>query len=250
MLRTHSRKFWRLAPSWNTGAAAFAVLLLAFVGGQASSISTAIPAAFTTPIIGAIGDSITFGFGLSSPSTQNYAFVATNPLVNPHSYSNFAVSGKTCAQITTIAQSTSNLVSFLSTPHYNSIAVVLCGTNDMTPSVGNMTPAQAFTNLTGLLTAINAASPPAPNLLVGTLIDSTSTEVSEANRATFNALVIAGASSQHYTVLPFGADPVMGCVGCFSNSTYFQGDGIHPTATGQAVMATYLRNAVNGLGVQ
>lgn len=46
-------------------------------------------------------------------------------------------------------------------------------------------------------------------------------------------------------VIDAGAILAMGCDGCYTNSTYFQGDNIHPTTAGHLLIAAAVNNRLN-----
>jgi len=46
-------------------------------------------------------------------------------------------------------------------------------------------------------------------------------------------------------VIDFAANPLLGADGATSNTTYFQGDAIHPTGAGQQLLANAASNALN-----
>jgi len=73
--------------------------------------------------------------------------------------------------------------------------------------------------------------------------------VTETNRSYLNSGLISNAAGHSYTVADAGSDANMGQSGQYSNTTYFR-DGSHPTVTGNGVIATYYKAAINSLGLQ
>ncbi len=71
----------------------------------------------------------------------------------------------------------------------------------------------------------------------------------ETVRQSLRTLEIAGGACS-YTFQDVGNDPTIGQAGQWSNLTYYQSDGIHPTtAAGFAIIATYMKAALTTLGV-
>jgi hypothetical protein len=187
------------------------------------------------------GTSITAGMGLTM--AQRYGDVAIAPLINPPAYFNFGVGGAGCATLNSAASAPGGMDSLL--PSYTGLEFmsIECGSNEI--GLGGGTAAGTFSDFLGDLQARQAAG--WTNIIVFTMIDRMG--VNESIRAAYNALLIGGASTYGYTVADVGSDPNLGCNGCWSNTTYFQAiDGVHPTAAGQAVYATYLQVKLGLLG--
>lgn len=197
-------------------------------------------------LLAVVGDSISYGFPLSVPS-QRYGDVAVSRLHQRVGYRNFAVNGSTCANWVAWANvGNQSVTHFLSQPHTTAVVVIDCGVNDMYLGAPAST---AFTNLQNLIGVIKLHSKGSLTVLVATLTDTNWSFISEANRSSFNSLVTRGASNGGYTVLNWGADDLLGCSGCSSNTTYFA-DGIHPTERGHLIMAgNYLAGALNSLNI-
>ena len=68
----------------------------------------------------------------------------------------------------------------------------------------------------------------------------------DANRSTLNGLIRAD-PSYYDALIDFGANSTMGATGAYSNSTYFQNDGTHPTAAGEAIMASIAAPVIQNL---
>ena len=197
-------------------------------------------------LLAVLGDSISYGYPLNAPS-QRYGNVAVSRLHQGVSYRNFAVNASTCANWVIWANvGNVSVTDFLSQPHTSAVAVIDCGVGDI---MFGATPATAYASLLQLVGVIKLHSTGPVTVLVSTLTDTTSSFISEANRSTFNSYVIGGASSGGYTVLNWGADALLGCSGCASNTTYFA-DGLHPTERGHWIMAeNYLAGALNSLEI-
>ncbi|MDZ4688349.1 MAG: hypothetical protein SH850_25020, partial [Planctomycetaceae bacterium] len=76
-------------------------------------------------------------------------------------------------------------------------------------------------------------------VVVGTMLPRLS--VPDATRLSFNALIMADSTSWN-AKCDFGAEATMGQYANVNNPTYYL-DGIHPTAAGQALLATNVGNA-------
>jgi len=82
-----------------------------------------------------------------------------------------------------------------------------------------------------------AAGWAASNIIVAEALPRNASAPDEANRLAYNALLAANAPTYGYQEAPLGTDTVMGQTGQWSNTTYYQ-DGVHPTAVGQALLAS------------
>jgi hypothetical protein len=101
-------------------------------------------------------------------------------------------------------------------------------TNDM--ALGLITPAAAYTMLQRAIVLDRKVMNPS-YIIVGTQF---SRNTQDANRDTWNASVRGGSADSGYRVCDIAANPLLGADGAYANTTYF-GDGIHPTAAGQAI---------------
>ncbi len=71
----------------------------------------------------------------------------------------------------------------------------------------------------------------------------------ETVRQSLRTLEAAGGACP-YTYSDVGNDGTIGQAGQWSNATNYQADGVHPTAAGDAIIATYMLTAIQSLGVQ
>lgn len=117
--------------------------------------------------------------------------------------------------------------------------VGFAGTNDI--AIGGSNAAQTYAFFQTWLNARIAAGWPAKNIIVPTMISRTA--VTDSVRVGYNNLLIGGATAG-YVIANTGTDANLGCNGCWSNSTYFQIDGIHPTDTGQQILANLICTAI------
>lgn len=187
------------------------------------------------------GDSITFAQGLVQSLAYPNVMVAA--LTQSYNFVNIGVPGNTCTQRDTAATLPGGADQYLKNNQRAQATLSIdCGVNDL---FGGATPAVAFSNLSTYITNRKAAG--WKHIAVLTILDAST--VSFANTSGLSALIVAGAGAGGYTVADVGSDANLGCNGCHANSTYFQADGVHPTAVGQALMETYLKTVVNGFGL-
>lgn len=192
------------------------------------------------------GDSITAG-----TATTSYPQVAVNALTpGAIRVDDVGQSGHSCAQqdsgyATNVA------------PHYDAtetrnVATLLCGANDWQ---NNTTDLSSYTSILSW-----AAKAKATGFSV-IIITNPSRSVSSfggpnSNGQTGDQYVQAlatrirnGAVANGYTVADVNGDATIGCTGCYTNSTYFQGDGIHLLQAGYNIIGgTYLKAALQSLG--
>ena len=134
-----------------------------------------------------------------------------------------------------LAASVANLTQaafYAASPSANSIIAFhgdAC-TNDM--GNGSVTAAACFNNLQTTVTAYRKLG--FTPVLIGTQISRTG---QDTNKNTWNALVRASANMLGYTLCDIAANPLVGADGAYASSTYFQADGIHLKAAGQAQYA-------------
>ncbi len=187
------------------------------------------------PTVGVIsdGDSITAGAGVQ-PCCY-YPTVALAGMALANSRINTAVAGYT----------TQSIVDHLSTvisPQLSAwaglskrIYTLMIGTNDNF----NTSNYSKIQTICATVVAAGASMVMLTNLPC--------TGCNETNRQSWNTLIRNGGACS-YTVADVGNDPTIGQAGNNLNLTYYQ-DGTHPTAAGDAIVATYLVTALNSLGV-
>jgi trimeric autotransporter adhesin len=196
------------------------------------------------PLFHAIGDSITFGFLVSSPWENNMA------LTNQPNYTivNWGISG-----ITGVAVSGSepNRVGeeCVSTAG-PAVGAVFLGTNDFaggTPAQTASTPQSVMSGLAGEIQALKQAG---CVVFVGTMLSRSGTDgnggVYDADKDGLDALILSRAKLIGADgVIDFAAEPLIGADGASANGTNFNPDGIHPTQVMQNRMGVIASNALN-----
>jgi lysophospholipase L1-like esterase len=188
------------------------------------------------------GDSVTAGQGLTS--AQRYADVAIASRTGTYDYYNVAVGGATCLERDIAASAAGGADKILGAHQTIGATISIeCGLNDLYQGA---TPATAMSRI--LTYVANRKAAGWRNVIVFTNTDAST--VNETDRATLNASIVSNAGANGYTVADVGSDPSLGCSGCDTNATYFQSDHVHPTATGQSLIATgYLEPIFTTLGI-
>ena len=129
-------------------------------------------------------------------------------------------------------------------PGRKKIVVMWLGTNDLSVSISPTTVYNEFVALSGSYQAAGAQTLAMTVLPRG----NTLTSAFETARQSFNALVVA--DTTHFSaVLDVSKIVVMGTAGASGNTTYYNGDFIHPTATGSALIASYLGPLINSMAL-
>ncbi len=131
-------------------------------------------------------------------------------------------------------------------PHYSSlrqrnVLSINCGNNDY--AQGTTDPTVIYSRI---LSYVSAAQGTGFSVVVVTVLSTSA--IPNSTRVTLNGLITGGAVANGYTVADAGADAIMGCDGCYANTTYFQAGGVHPTVVGHAIVATYVESALSALG--
>jgi len=174
-----------------------------------------------------IGDSLTAGYGLGSPTTERWAsLVATSIGYREKIH---AVTGWT----TTDMVNGGSGIAALSKDGLPDIdkCVMLAGTNDLNASASG---AATWAAIQGMITTLRTAgvtriiglTVPACGALIG---------AKEVQRQALNALILANAGGEFDTVLDIAA---MSCFSDYTNATYYQLDQVHWTAATNALVAT------------
>jgi lysophospholipase L1-like esterase len=186
------------------------------------------------PTLYAVGDSITFGLGV----TASQAWPLNLALTNQPAYT-IVNAGIPSQSVRSIAGSEPNRIApFCANSAGPTVAILLAGTNDVGPY--GYTAAQAFASTVSFVTKMRKAG---CLVFAGTMISRGS---SDAAKDSFDALLLdgmvrAGANG----VVDFAANPLLGADGANTNATYFQADNIHPTSTGQLLLSAAASNALN-----
>jgi hypothetical protein len=125
-----------------------------------------------------------------------------------------------------------------------SIAIIFAGTNDLNSGYGT---AVTFSALAGEIQTLKQAG---CRVFAGTMISRAGSDgagaTMDSDKNAFDALILSkvkvvGADG----VIDFAANPLLGADGASANTTYFNGDGIHPTQAGQQLLANAASNVLN-----
>ena len=184
------------------------------------------------PTFFAVGDSITFGLGVSTPWESNMT-LNFSPSFNILNY------GIPSVDLSTIASSDSNRVAPMCTGGNGpQVAAVFAGTNDVS-SFGD-TPSNTLTYMALEVQQLKAAG---CRVFIGTMLSRSGFDTQKDAYDT--ALLQQGKTIGADGFIDFAADVNLGSDGASANSTWFQADGIHPTQTGQNRMGVIASNALN-----
>ena len=223
---------------------AFVVYGTALSAGDKTLVNTAFSNAFgagaanTSKII-YDGDSITAGL---TTNANFYGWPRVVEDINGRGASviNVAVPGST---VNTCYTNRAQVTGRYDSGYAKNVSVIFAGTNDIDNRasgsiVGYGTTIWATYTLPYIQAMIAAGF---SRVCVGTAIDRTWTGSAgdktekDTERAAYNALILANAAAEGYTVLDFASLSEMSDS---TNATYFV-DGVHPTKTGYNVMGTY-----------
>jgi lysophospholipase L1-like esterase len=199
------------------------------------------------------GDSITAGYLLSNPYTQDWPAQTEAALGSAYVFNNFAVSGETVATMTTNAPST--IDPLVSSAYRNNIAVLFGGTNDIYFDADS--DDTASTTISRVVAYCQARQAAGWQVVVTTLLPrddfpgtstlpATQATHFEARRQAFNTYIRNNWQSFANALADVGNDPNMGQAGDETNATLFT-DGVHPTAAGAAIVAGYMQAAILSL---
>ena len=187
------------------------------------------------------GDSITEGYGITIIPANAYPNVLAGnetAALRPATSVNF---GDYSAGFTYAGQSGYTLDQsaplwvdpYVTTP--GARLIIFAGTNGL--SAMGATGASVFNDFVTYFNARLAAGWAAGNIIVVEALPRNAAAPQETNRLAYNALLSSNAASMGYQEVPVGTDTVMGQTGQYADTTYYQ-DGVHPTAVGQALLAS------------
>jgi acyl-CoA thioesterase-1 len=176
------------------------------------------------------GDSLTAGYGLADPETQSFPARVQQKIDAEHlpwHAVNAGLSGETSAgglrRVDWVLQQRVD------------VFVLELGAND---GLRGTAPEVTRANLQGIIDRVRAKYPQVPIVLAGMRMPtSMGADYAESYRAVFPAL----AAANKLVLIPFLLDRVAG------NPELNQGDSVHPTAAGAAIVAQTVWNAVHPL---
>jgi trimeric autotransporter adhesin len=191
------------------------------------------------PTINFIGDSITAGQGTSTA----YPFLLS--LTNQPAYviANWGIDG---LRLQAAEASEKNRVApYCGSDQGPSVALVFAGTNDFLDA--GQTYSSVAANLGGEIQILKTAG---CRVFAGTMLSRAGNDFAgntyDSDKNNYDALILTTAKSMGADgVVDFAANPLLGADGATSNTTYFQGDGIHPTQAGQQLLGNAASNVLN-----
>jgi lysophospholipase L1-like esterase len=200
----------------------------------------------------AAGDSITCGFGLSGctgggTSTLSYPALVPALLTNTYTSQNYGIPAALVQQQIITAPATYQPL--CNTASGQTIASLMEGTNNFQgTSVATAASVFQLNVAWGRLMKTAGCRYTFIAMISRTGNANNGAITYDAAKNNLNAVFRSGwAQSGANGFVDVGADPHLGCDGCYSNSTYFQGDGIHPTAAGQTILANADACIINGM---
>jgi lysophospholipase L1-like esterase len=200
---------------------------------------TPLPVPQLKPTLNCIGDSITFGLGVTTP------YCSLLSLTNQPAYAitNWGISGITLAAIN--GSEPNRVAPRCQGTAGPANALVFAGTNDFGNIVG-VSVATVFSNLMSEVTTLKTAG---CRVFVGTMISRTGTGsvgTFDSIKDSYDSLILEQAKAAGADgVVDFAANPLLGADGASTNLTNFQADGTHPTELGQGMLATAVSNVLN-----
>jgi lysophospholipase L1-like esterase len=199
-----------------------------------------VPVQLAAPQLNAIGDSITYGQGVSNayPTLLSLSNQPAYHVVNwgTPSVTIEAMAAGELYRVAQLCRSSSGPV----------VASVLAGTNDILKN-GAASAALLVGYLQDEVQELKSAG---CRVYVGTLVSGGQNAAAggtfDAAAEAYNALLLEQYRAMNADgVIDFAANPLVGAAGAATNPIYFQSDQTHPTQAGQALMAAAMSNALN-----
>jgi lysophospholipase L1-like esterase len=201
------------------------------------------PVLSSTPVMHIIGDSIACSWN-GSQCNDSYSWSSQLTLLNQPTYTrtNWGIYGATIRGIE--ASEANRVARRCTTDAGQALALVDAGVNDLFSA----TPLQTFQYLVGEVQTLKRAG---CRVFVGTMISAVGNSTAagtpsmDAQKNAYNALILGQARSIGADgIIDFAANPLLGADGAYANAN-FLADHIHPSATGQQLMAAAASNALN-----
>lgn len=190
------------------------------------------PAVLTSAItFTGVGDSITDGFGATTPWTGEMTLNAGYAIINEGYY------GITAQSIN--GQARWRDAPRCSSGYYKNMVILFAGTNDVSNGVSAGVTFGYLQSYASLLTQAGCQ--------VGVVTMLSRTGEDTAKNA-LNPLIRAGASVGGYFVVDAASVVLLGADGAYAGGD-FNLDGVHPNQTGQNALGSVISNAVNAYGI-
>ena len=208
-----------------------------------------------SPLLIAIGDSITYGLNLTGPFPSSQAWPSNLTLTNQPSYKLVNMGIPNLTTYATVGSEPSRAFVQECTSSFGpSVALVLLGTNDAFSNVysGLGTAASVNGTFGNLMTEVHTLKSAGCKVFVGTVTDLSASGTGagggtpEAWKDQYDTKILSQAIKMGADgVFDIAANPLMGADGACTNTTYFQSDCVHPTAAGDLLMAAAVSNTLN-----
>lgn len=190
------------------------------------------------PLVLALGDSITYGYGLKSPGSENYAALYAASIGGR--LADLASPGYTCEDV--LNQEVPHM------PSGAAVVIINCGTNDVggfdftppakvtqAPASSKLELAKAEKAFSQILARVRKKEPAATIYLVNLRhwqrISATETPQVTQRINAWNAMLVA----THERIIDVSSDPRM------YDRKYFQRDELHPNAAGHEIIMSLFR---------
>lgn len=199
-----------------------------------------LPVSLIAPQLHLVGDSITYGYNVATPWPSLLA-LTNQP---PYTVTNWGIPGISLQEL--VGSEPNRAALQCQSIEGPAMAVVFAGTNDFAITSYTTVP-DVFATLMGEVQTLKQAG---CRVFVGTMLSRGGTDRQgrsiDADKDLFDSLILTQAKiSGADGVVDFAANALLGADGAFTNQTYFQPDGTHPTQAGQALLAQAASNALN-----
>ncbi len=199
---------------------------------------TPAPVGLAAAQLHAIGDSITAGYGATTPWPTLLSLTNQPPYV----ITNWGITGVPAEAI--VGSEPNRVAPLCQTSQGPAVAAVFAGTNDFGQG------ATATTVLSYLAGETQTLKQAGCRVFLMTMISRTGTDLLsntfDSDKNNLDALMLQGWKAVGADgVIDGAANPLLGADGANTNATYFQGDHTHPTNAGQALIAAAASNALN-----
>ena len=198
------------------------------------------PPASTNNLV-CVGDSITQGYG-ATPACSNGSL---SGLSDTFQIYNMGMTTEYLSNMLTAAQ---KFATGINPSGKSNITWIFAGTNDLCGPTNTLTPAQTLQKLVAFSRYMRSQGAKVMVLPMISRIGSAQGTTCDVLHDQYNTLIAQNwpsfADSFVYGMLQ---DANLTGDGAYANTTYFQGDGIHPTTAGQSLIAGYVQAEINNL---
>lgn len=196
--------------------------------------------------VGFIGNSITYGIGANTAGGDaTYSSVVTNALYNQLNFFCMGVPSITAASV---RATISDLVAKYKRANATNIAVVYLGTNDL---ANNDTVSNTYGYLQTICSSLKSGG--INKIVIVTTIcrDANFSGITaaqfETNRLSLNSMIVSNYATFADALANAGADANLGGGTASADNTTYFADKIHPTPVGAAILANYIKAAIQSI---